>query len=171
QADPVAVPAWTFSTAHGSNTIATDGRYTYTPTVGYDGADSYSFTATAEEDSTAAPVNFTGTEGNDLTVTPPSNTVAENSSVTGNVLTGATDAEGDPITVTAGTFSTAHGSITIATDGSYTYTPTVGYDGADSYSFTATAGEDSTAATVNFTVTEVNDLTVTPPSNTVAENS
>src|SRR5437667_350962 len=80
---------------------------------------------------------------NDLTVvTPQANSVDENSSVTGNVLTGAVDADGafSDITVTAGTFDTDHGSITIAANGDYTYTPTPGYDGADSYTFTAVAG-------------------------------
>jgi hypothetical protein len=108
---------------------------------------------------------------NDLTVSPPANTVAENGSVTGNLLTGATDSEGSIISVAAGTFSTAHGSITIDASGNYTYKPALGYDGADSYSFTAMTAdvEDSTPGTVNFTVTEVNDLTVGTPTNTTSE--
>src|SRR5260370_202018 len=145
-------------------TFGTNGAYTYTPTAGYDGPDSYTFTAVAGgagEDSTVGTVNFTVNEVNDLTLAPPANTVNENSSVTGNVLTGAVDSEHQTITVTAGTFATANGSITIAADGSYTYTPTPGYDGPDSYTFTATAetgaGADSTVGTVNFTVNEVND--------------
>src|SRR5260370_214117 len=153
-------------------TFGTNGAYTYTPTAGYDGPDSYTFTAVAGgagEDSTVGTVNFTVNEVNDLTLAPPANTVDENSSVTGNVLDGAVDTDGphSGITVTAGTFATTNGSITIAADGSYTYTPTPGYDGSDSYTFTAVsggAGEDSTVGTVNFTVNEVNDLTLDPQS-------
>src|SRR5260370_15536487 len=153
-------------------TFGTNGAYTYTPTAGYDGPDSYTFTAVAGgagEDSTVGTVNFTVNEVNDLTLAPPANTVNENSSVTGNVLTGAVDSDGphSGIAVTAGTFSTTHGSITIAANGAYTYTPTAGYDGADSHTFTAVAGgagEDSTVGTVNFTVNEVNDLTLDPQS-------
>jgi VCBS repeat-containing protein len=169
----ISVTAGTFSTAHGSIIIDASGSYTYTPAVGYDDADSYSFTAmTADgDDSTPSTVNFTITEVNDLTVAPPANTVAENGSVRGDVLTGATDPEASIISVTAGMFSTAHGSITIDASGNYTYTAAVGYDGADSYSFTALTadGEDSATGTVNFTVTEVNDLVAGTPANTTSE--
>src|SRR5260370_9934625 len=101
-------------------TFGTNGAYTQTPTRGYDGQDSYTFTAVAGgagEDSTVGTVNFTVNEVNDLTLAPPANSVNENSSVTGNVLTGAVDAEGNTITVTAGTFATTHGSITNAANG------------------------------------------------------
>src|SRR5262249_32699559 len=62
------------------------------------------------------------------------------------------DSEGDPITAVAGTFATAHGSVTIASDGSYTYTPNANYIGSDSFTFTAQTVDDSTSGTVNVTV-------------------
>src|SRR5207253_2527354 len=114
-------------------------------------------------------------EVNDLTVvTPQSLTLAENTSASGNVLSGAVDAEGSAITVTAGTVSTAQIGSASCRDGVYTYTPAVGYDGPDSYTYTATTadGEDSATGVVNSTVTEVNDLTVvTPQSASLAENT
>src|SRR5205807_2041464 len=157
----ITVTAGTFSTAHGSITIAASGAYTYTPAVGYDGSDSYSYTATTAdgEDSATGVVNFTVTEVNDLRRAPlQTTTTAGNCNLCLHEALPTLDAEGSAITVTAGTFSTAHGSITIAASGAYTYTPAVGYDGSDSYSYTATTadGEDSATGVVNFTVTEVN---------------
>ena len=44
-----------------------------------------------------------------------------------------TDLDGDTLSVVAGTFATVQGgSITIATDGSYSYTPALNFNGADS---------------------------------------
>jgi hypothetical protein len=85
-------------------------------------------------------------------VTTQSLTVNENSSGSGNVLTGAADSEGSSISAVAGTFATANGSVTVAADGSYTYTPNADYVGGDNFSFTARTADDSTSGTVNVTV-------------------
>ncbi|MDH3448243.1 MAG: retention module-containing protein, partial [Gammaproteobacteria bacterium] len=52
-----------------------------------------------------------------------------------------TDLDGDTLSVVAGTFATAQGgSITIATDGSYTYTPAANFNGIDTVDYTVTDG-------------------------------
>jgi hypothetical protein len=95
-----------------------------------------------------------------LTVTTPQSlSVNENSSGAGNVLTGASAT----ITAVAGTFATGHGSVTIASDGSYTYTPAVGYAGSDSFSFQAQTAHASASGSVTVTVNHVNVLTVLTP--------
>jgi VCBS repeat-containing protein len=107
----------------------------------------------------------------DLTVvTPQTLTVNEFASATGNVLTGAVDSEGAAITAPAGTFLTAHGSVTMAADGPYTYTPQNGYVGSDSFTFTAQTADDSASGTVNITINVVNDLSVASPSIVVNQN-
>jgi VCBS repeat-containing protein len=161
----------TFATAHGSVTIASNGAYTYTPNAGYIGSDSFTFTAQTADDSSSGTVSITVNAVDDLTVLTPSISVNENGSASGNVLTGAVDSESNAITAVAGTTLTAHGSVTIGADGSYTYTPTTGYVGSDSFSFTAQTVDDSTTGTVNVTVGAVDDLTVSSPSLTVNENS
>jgi len=62
---------------------------------------------------------------------------------------------GAGISVTSNT-SPTNGSVSIAPDGSYTYTPNAGFSGADSFTYTIT---DSFARTATATV----DLTVNPP--------
>ncbi|MBZ5723524.1 MAG: tandem-95 repeat protein [Acidobacteriia bacterium] len=61
----------------------------------------------------------------------------------------------------------AHGALTLSADGSFTYTPTAGFSGADSFTYqAAAAGVMSNTATVTITVTPlgVSSLTLNPPS-------
>ena len=44
--------------------------------------------------------------------------------------------DGDITVKDTGTFDTANGSITIAADGEYTYTPDENYNGSDSFEYT-----------------------------------
>ncbi|MGO7984244.1 Ig-like domain-containing protein, partial [Rhizobium johnstonii] len=62
---------------------------------------------------------------------------------------------GSGLTVSAHT-APAHGSVTIATNGGYTYTPANGYSGPDSFTYMALDGNGSTTVqTVRITVTPV----------------
>jgi hypothetical protein len=169
----ITVPAGSFLTAHGSVTMASDGSYTYTPNPGYVGSDSFTFTAQTDDDRITGTVNITVNAINDLTVVSPSISVNQNGSRSGNVLAGAVDIEGATITAVAGTFTTANGSVTIAADGLYTYTPNPGYSGSDSFTFTAQTDDDRTSGTVSVTVTaDASDLTVaTPQALTVNEST
>jgi uncharacterized repeat protein (TIGR01451 family) len=61
----------------------------------------------------------------------------------------------------------SHGSVTMGSDGSYTYNPTANYNGPDSFTYTMTNGNArASSATVNLTVTAVND----PPNFTKGAN-
>jgi VCBS repeat-containing protein len=68
------------------------------------------------------------------------------------LLTGATDPDSDALTAQVAA-SPAHGTVTVNADGSFTYTPTAGFDGVDT--FTYAAADDWTASpatTVTVTV-------------------
>jgi methionine-rich copper-binding protein CopC len=62
--------------------------------------------------------------------------------------------------------STTHGSVTLNADGSFTYTPTAGYEGPDSFVYTVTNGltPDDTA-TVTINVDAPPSVTTTTPTN------
>ncbi|MES2796828.1 MAG: Ig-like domain-containing protein, partial [Bacteroidota bacterium] len=49
----------------------------------------------------------------------------------------------------------AHGSASLSPDGSFTYLPTAGYVGADSFTYTLTTGTTSSVGTVNITVSDM----------------
>ena len=61
------------------------------------------------------------------------------------VLANDSDADGDPLTATLVT-SPSHGSLSLKTDGSFTYTPKEDFSGTDSFTYKALAGGDYTAA-------------------------
>lgn len=68
------------------------------------------------------------------------------------------DVDGDSLTVVAGTYTTAQGgTIVIAENGSYTYTPPTNFNGTDSVDYTVTDGEFSDSGTLTINVAPAND--------------
>jgi len=79
------------------------------------------------------------------------------------VLGNDTDANGDPLSV-SGSSPPAHGTLSMAANGSFTYTPAANYNGPDSFTYTASDGHGGTAtATVSLTINPVNDPPVASP--------
>src|SRR5439155_16353 len=78
--------------------------------------------------------------------------------ITPGVLANDSDVEGDPLSAVL-VSSPTHGTLTLNSDGSFTYTPALNYNGPDSFTYKANDGQvDSpTNATVSITVTPVND--------------
>jgi FtsP/CotA-like multicopper oxidase with cupredoxin domain len=72
------------------------------------------------------------------------------------VLINDTDTDGPlPIKAVAASATTTHGQYSLNTNGSFSYTPTGGYMGADSFTYTATDGNAlSSPATVTITMAE-----------------
>ena len=93
-------------------------------------------------------------------------TGAEDTEITGNVLAdngaGAdSDPDGDVLSVIAGTFATTQGgSVAIASDGSFTYSPAANFNGTDSFDYRVTDGALTYTGTVTLTVTPVADAPV-----------
>ncbi|MET3724328.1 Ig-like domain-containing protein [Sphingomonas trueperi] len=148
--------------AHGTATV--NGlAIEYTPTAGYFGADSFTYTATnAGGTSAQATVSITVS-------TPAAPTAADRSGVAipynsaGTAIDLSTSISGVHTSITVAT-APAHGTTSVAGD-VVTYTPAAGYDGADSFTYTATGpGGTSTPATVGLVV-------ATPAAPTVADRS
>lgn len=135
---------------HGTVTVDANGSYTYTPAANYNGPDSFTFTVSDGIDtSIAATVSITVTSVNDAPVA----NVGTGSTTKGVALQGtltASDIDSDPLTFLPGVVTPAHGTVQINTDGTYTYTPTAGFDGQDMFSFK-----------VNDTHTDSQDVLVT----------
>ena len=79
--------------------------------------------------------------------------VAFEGSVSGNVvLENDSDPEGDTLTISGNT-APQNGSLTLNADGSFVYTPNLGFSGADEFTYTITDGNgNEDTATVQFTV-------------------
>ena len=64
-----------------------------------------------------------------------------------------TDANSDPLTAVL-VANVGHGALALAANGGFTYTPTSGYNGPDSFTYKANDGTaDSNTVTVSLTVT------------------
>jgi VCBS repeat-containing protein len=138
--------------SHGTVTIASNGSYTYTPTANYNGTDSFTFKVNdGTVDSVDATVSITVSAVNDAPVgTAVSITTDEDTAKTGTLA--GTDVDGDALTFSK-VSDPSHGTVTIASNGSYTYTPTANYNGTDSFTFKVNDGAvDSESATVSITV-------------------
>jgi hypothetical protein len=152
--------------AHGTVTIS-GTTATYTPTTGYFGADSFTYTATGPGGtSSPATVSITVATPAAPTVAPVSANVPYNSAGTAITL----QPSGVFTSLAVGT-APAHGTVTISGT-TATYTPTTGYFGADSFTYTATGpGGTSSPATVSITVATPAAPTVAPVSANVPYNS
>ncbi len=121
----------------------TTGDITYTPNTGFSGRDTLTYTVcdnqTPAKCATAIQIITVNVAG-----TPNSTTAADdykittvNTSATGNVKTNDSDAEGNTQTVTAQTTTIAgKGTLVLATDGSYTFTPVTGFTGPVDFVYT-----------------------------------
>lgn len=75
------------------------------------------------------------------------------------VLANDSDADGDTLTA-ALVVGPAHGSLSLNPDGSFVYTPASGFFGTDTFTYLASDGQASTAATVTITVKQGTDDTI-----------
>ena len=140
--DPITVTAVTQPT-NGTVVINSDGTVTYTPTTGYVGPDTFTYTITDTKGLTS-----TGTVtikvlplppvANPDTYTANQNTPLTVAAATG-VLANDTDPAGSPLTAVIDSNPTK-GTLTLNPDGSFTYTPTTGTSGPDSFTYRATDG-------------------------------
>ncbi|MEC9346811.1 MAG: Ig-like domain-containing protein [Pseudomonadota bacterium] len=146
------------SAANGTVVIEADGTITYTPNADYNGPDTITYTIsdgnggtdTTEVDVTVEPVADAPIAGAGLT-----STTDEDVAVNIDVLSSASDPDGDTLSVTAA--SALNGTVVIEADGSLTYTPNADFNGPDQVSYTLSDGTLSTASTVSVVVNPVND--------------
>ena len=137
---------------------------TYTPGADFNGSDSFTFRASdGPTNSNISTVNVTVNPVND-----DPNAVDDAASINedsgANVIdvrTNDSDVDGDTLTVTAATQGT-HGTVAITGGGmGVSYTPAANFFGSDSFTYTVNDGQGgSDTATVNVTITNVNDAPV-----------
>src|SRR5207247_1668407 len=140
--------------------------FTYMPALNFNGIDSFTYKASDDQaQSGVATVTITVTPVNDAPVAAndDSYTTAEDTQLTVSapgVLANDSDVDGDPLTAIL-VSSPAHGTLNLNSDGSFSYVPAANYNGPDSFTYKANAGQaDSAIATVSITITGVNDAPV-----------
>ena len=154
--------------SHGSVTLRPDGGYTYAPNAGYVGTDVFHYHARnggiLPLNSTSTTVTITITNG-----TPVARNDAYTTTVAGTrtvsapgVMANDVDPDGDPMQSSLVT-GPAHGTVSLAPDGSFGYASVAGFSGTDSFTYRVSDGiAASASASVTLTI-PAPPPTPTPP--------
>ncbi|MGB4653835.1 MAG: Ig-like domain-containing protein [Bacteroidales bacterium] len=125
---------------HGTLTLNTDGTFTYIPTPGFVGEDSFTYRVCDDGTPslcTEAVVSIMVIDnvGVNTTYAMDDMFVTDyNTPLSGNVLDNDYDLEGDAQTVTTTPLSgVSNGTLVLNSDGTFTYTPAAGYFGPDQF--------------------------------------
>ncbi|HEY9089439.1 MAG TPA: Ig-like domain-containing protein [Anaerolineaceae bacterium] len=152
--------------AHGTLTLNDNGSFTYTPSLNYNGVDTFRYFANDGQvnspDVAIATINVTAVNDAPVAVTESYTTAEDtplNLAASGgvSVLTNDSDVDGDSLNAVL-VANAGHGTVTMPANGLFTYTPAANYFGPDSFTYRASdGGAQSNIVTVNLTVTPVND--------------
>ncbi|QDV83740.1 Ig-like domain-containing protein [Planctomycetes bacterium TBK1r] len=149
----------------GTLTLSSDGSFTYAPNAGFTGTDTFTYRANDNQSFGEATVTITVNAANsppsaadDVYSTDEDQTLTIDAS--GGVLANDTDPENDNLTATV-VSNPSSGTLTLNSDGSFTYAPNADFSGTDTFTYTAGDGQlSSGVATATITVNAVNS----PPS-------
>ena len=171
---------------HGSVTLDSDGSFVYTPDDDYSGTDLFSYEISdGLLDSGSTTVSLTVVAVNDAPeAADDAYDVEENTALTvdatSGVLANDTDVDEDSLTVSLVSGPT-YGTVTLNSDGSFTYTPNTDYTGEDSFVYEVTDTEETAQAEVTLQVgasstgglviTEINYNPVGPTESELAVDS
>jgi len=142
--------------AHGTVALASDGSFLYTPTAGYHGTDSFTYTETDSAGATSTAVatiavaqvlpkavddtGFTTAYGTSLAIS--ASALTANDTIATNYALSVT-----------GVSNASHGTVAL-NNGVITFTPDAGYSGAATFTYTVSdAYGDAATANVDLTVT------------------
>ena len=149
--------------SHGVLDFASNGTFTYAPNANFNGTDSFTYkandgTETDTADGNIVTVTITVNPQNDAPVAAANTyTKAEDTTWTGHVLTNDTDLDGDSLTAVL-VRTVGHGNVSLQANGAFTYTPTLNFNGTDSFTYQANDGTvSSNIVTVTIRITPVND--------------
>ncbi|MCA9214031.1 MAG: tandem-95 repeat protein, partial [Planctomycetales bacterium] len=145
--------------ANGTVDLSDDGSFVYTPNAEFSGSDSFTYRAIdGIGASSIGTVMINVNPSNRAPVAVNDEfSVGENAvlsvAIRHSILVNDTDPDGDTLTASV-VNQTTHGILVVNPDGTFTYTPDVGFSGDDSFTYRANDGEaSSNVATVSITVT------------------
>ena len=152
---------------NGTVTLNPDGTITYTPNDGFIGEDTFTYTICDDAnpalcDTATVTVTIQPTDApNTTNANDDAYTTTPDAVISQNVLVNDNDVEGDNQTVTANT-NPNNGTVTVAPNGDFTYTPNPGFAGTDMFTYTIcddNADQACDTATVYITVGGIENTT------------
>ncbi|MDF4815677.1 cadherin-like domain-containing protein, partial [Vibrio parahaemolyticus] len=138
-----------------------DGTYTVTPDTDFNGELGLTFDISDGQETISSSIDLTVRPINDAPV-PEDKTfeVEEDGTLIftdADLLAGATDIEGDNLTVEGVSYDGGDGILTDNGNGTYTFAPNENFNGDVNFSFDVSDGTDTVSANVDVSVTPVND--------------
>ena len=123
---------------NGTVTINPDGTFTYTPDPNFEGTDTFQYEVCDDGNPVAcdtATVTITVNPENDPPIAlDDSYPLTEDTPLTDNLTTNDSDPENDNLTVTTTPVNSPNnGTVTLSTDGTFTYTPDPSFNGRDTF--------------------------------------
>jgi subtilisin-like proprotein convertase family protein len=146
---------------HGSVTLNPGGTFTYTPQAAFKGTDSFTYRAFDGTDLSVPATVTIGVGNQPPTAAADAYAVTSGAQLTGtSVLANDSDPNGDSLTATL-TSGPAHGTFSLAANGTFTYTPDEGFTGRDAFTYAASDGVLASAPAT--AVIDVSETPVDPP--------
>ncbi|MBI3873755.1 MAG: tandem-95 repeat protein, partial [Arcobacter sp.] len=147
--------------SRGTVTVNSNGTFTYTPTANYNGTDSFSYKVSDGENNVTQTVNITVNPVNDAPVaTFSSLSTNEDTNFTGTLTATDIDTNSSNLVYNL-VINASHGTVTVNSNGTFTYVPIANYYGADSFSYKVNDGSSNSATQeVNITVTSIDDAPI-----------
>ena len=155
--------------SNGSLTLNSNGSFSYTPSLNFNGTDSFIYQVSDSNGGIAqASVSLTVRAVNDLPVIGNAKqySVDEDTNLnilatdSNHLLNDASDLDGDTLTVSLAS-NVNNGSLTLNSNGSFSYAPNLNFTGTDSFTYTVSDGNFvSGALNVTLTVNPINDIPV-----------
>jgi len=163
--DDLSVAGVSVDPAQGTVTDNGDGTYSFEPAADFNGDVSLSFDVSDGTTTTTASAELSVDAVNDAPVVSnvELGTASEDGSITfseADLLSGASDVDGDDLSVAGVSVDPAQGSITDNGDGTYSFEPSADFNGDVSLSFDVSDGSTTTTASADLSVDAVNDAPV-----------
>ena len=139
----------------GTVTLSTSGTFTYIPNADFVGDDSFTYKATSgslESSTVTASIRVIDSSATSVAINDAYSTLQDTGLVVSSAVNGllSNDTGTSALANAEGPF---HGTLDLASDGTFTYTPDAGYTGADSFVYSA----GSNTAMVMITVRAASD--------------
>ena len=159
--DSITVVSFDTTTVNGGTvTLDPDGGFIYTPSQGFEGVDSFTYTVEDElqaADSATVRIVVGNVPNNDPIARDDNFSTDIDTSLeveSPGVLANDNDPDGDILEIVAhDTTSLAGGTVMLDPDGGFTYTPPNGFEGEDSFTYVVSDGRNGTdTATVSISV-------------------
>ena len=153
--DAIAIDSFAATSTAGGTIVEVDGNLRYTPSAGFTGTDTFTYTVADPEgliDTATVTVTVADVPNQNPVANDDSATTLENQAISINVVFNDSDPDGDSLSINQFSAESANGGQIVRAGNALRYTPAAGFIGTDTFSYTVgdgNGGTDTATVTVN----------------------